>query len=214
MIAIIFLLLFLNFAISWFNAWSCGRSWNEAKLAGGFARFMVWMGAIMSACGFTWCYLIVLAVVGNMIPYGQDPVTGEPGLLVPHEAVIASFELGYLVIIFPVLGSGLAITMQSWAGFYRERTFGSGALAGYNTLAQLHNMVEAARAVPTFANHLGKLFSGNGDGRGKLALAAVVLVVIALIGGILTTASIIMASARAQAESTRIRYGGLEPAPA
>src|SRR5258708_10027338 len=59
----IFLLLILNFAISWFNAWSVGRVLVESKMIGGFFRMTVWCGAIMSACAFTWVYLTLLGTL-------------------------------------------------------------------------------------------------------------------------------------------------------
>src|SRR6266436_2256340 len=58
----LFLLLILNFAISWFNAWSVGRVWIESKMIGGLFRMTVWCGAIMSAFGFTWLSRHYLAV--------------------------------------------------------------------------------------------------------------------------------------------------------
>ncbi len=52
----------LNFAISAWNAYAVGRAWVETKVAGGWPRFMAWMGAIMSASGFSWCYLFLLVL--------------------------------------------------------------------------------------------------------------------------------------------------------
>jgi hypothetical protein len=60
-----FLLLILNFAISWFNAWSVGRVWIESKMIGGFFQMTVWCGAIMSAYGFTWVYVTSLGVLAQ-----------------------------------------------------------------------------------------------------------------------------------------------------
>jgi hypothetical protein len=42
------LFLILIFFISIFNSWAVGRSWVEAKVAGGLVRFMAWMGATMA----------------------------------------------------------------------------------------------------------------------------------------------------------------------
>src|SRR4051812_10180723 len=98
---IIILLLVVNFGISWFNAWACGKAWAEAKSAGGWPRFMTWMGAIMSASGFTWVYLILAA-------FGL----GSAGIL-PPEYVQYALELGYIIIIPGILFSGLMITVDS-----------------------------------------------------------------------------------------------------
>src|SRR5690349_6837454 len=62
----------LNFAISVWNAYAVGKVWVEAKVAGGWYRFMCWMGAIMSACGFTWCYLSFLALSAHYFGWITD----------------------------------------------------------------------------------------------------------------------------------------------
>ena len=135
----ILLLIVLNFGISIFNSFVVGVSWVETKTAGGFARLMAWMGATMAACGFTWCYLAVIALLAGPDGFGK----------LPPRYVEAMFSLGYLTIIGPLIGSGIAITLQSWAHFWRQRTLASGAVAGYNTLADVYNIYEAAHYVPT-----------------------------------------------------------------
>lgn len=125
-VLMLFGLVVLNFVISWFNAWSVGRSWTEAQMVGGWPKFMAWMGAVMSACGFTWVYLVIVGMVA-----------GSTGKLSP-EYLEAFYSLGYLVIIFPVLGSGLAITIQSWAHAWRERNLLNMGMAGWNTFAQVY----------------------------------------------------------------------------
>ena len=42
------------------------------------------------------------------------------GMLLSPEALQATLELGYMVIIFPILGSGLAITLATWRGLARR----------------------------------------------------------------------------------------------
>lgn len=209
MIAVLWI---VNIAISAFNAWVCGRSWNETRYVGGFAHIMNWMGAVMSACGFTWCYLIVLVVIGQVIP-----VTPEEGVEVVEtmywvtpEMAKTAFELGYLVIILPVIGSGTAITIESWAIFYRRRTFGSAALAGYNSFADVYNIYTAVRHAPGMIDNVGNFFtsdsgsSDSSDGRGKLII--LLLVVAACCMGILTTYLIITSVARNRAVSLYHHY--------
>jgi hypothetical protein len=53
------LVLILNFGISWWNARVTGLDWVESKHLGGWIRFMTWMGWLMSALGFTWCYVLI-----------------------------------------------------------------------------------------------------------------------------------------------------------
>lgn len=196
----VLLLLVANFFISIFNAVACGAAWAESKHEGGFMHFMNWMGAIMSACGFTWCYLIVFVLIGSMVP------VGDTTLLTP-EVMRLSIEIGYLAIILPVIGSGLAITVDSWAYFYRRRTLGSGAVAAYNTYAQIHNMYDAVTLVPEILTDIGGSLDSDDDDEGHAKLGglalvvAIVIVAFALCGGILTTRAIIMATARSRAHS-------------
>lgn len=174
------LLMGLNFAISWFNAWSCGRAWGDAKAAGGWTLFITWCGAIMSACGFTWVYTLLLA-------FGL----GAAGKLSP-QLVEGTIQLGYLVIIIPVIGSGLGITAHSLGVFWRRKSLGNGLVGGWNTFAQIHNTVSAIRSVPPILDNVLKLFKNDKKG----GLIVLILVLVATIGGILTTAAIIRATAR------------------
>lgn len=200
----------VNFTISIANAWGCGRSWNETKAQGGFLHFMNWCGAIMSACGFTWCYTLLLALAGGSIPYEHEDHTSAP--LLDEASVRAVVEVGYVVIIGPVIGSGIAITLETWAYAWRRRTFGSSALAGYNTFAQVHNIYEAASVLPGIFDDLGEFFGGgSGSSGGKKddlrGIIVLVLVVIALFGGILTTAFIIRETSRSVGVDRAMRYG-------
>lgn len=196
----IVLLLILNFVISFFNAWSVGRSWPDTKAMGGVPRFMAWMVAIMSACGFTWTYTIVLGFIVNAT--GHLPMKYLSGML----------SLGYLVVIIPILFSGLAMTIQSWSYFWQRRTFGSGAVAGWNTFAQVYNTYEAISAIPQALGAVGEMFTdsdGDSDAGGFFAKLVIVLVACATIGGILTTFAIVRVTARGSAQRTRSRIGTL-----
>lgn len=196
-ILLIFFLL-LNLAISAFNAWSVGRGWVESRTAGGLARFMSWMGATMSACGFTWCYLVLICFVGHAIP-------GKYHL--PDKYAEGIFRLGYLFMILPLIGSGLAITVQSWMYFWRERCFSSGAVATWNTFADIYNIYEACSAIPESFGFLKDLFNSSEDddedsGNSAFLLKLMVgLAILAVIGGIVTTVSIVMVTARGVARS-------------
>ena len=202
MSALTFLLLIFNFAASWFNAWSCGRSWSETKAVGGFFRFMAWCGATMSACGFTWCYLIILTLINSQLPHKWQ---------LPQKYSDAVLALGYLAIILPIIGSGIAITIQSWAHFWRERSFKNGAIAGYNTFADIYNIYESIEAIPDALSIVGKAFGGSSkdddddNSSGKLILLVIALVVLCIVGGILTTTMIIRCTARNQAQEQKLR---------
>lgn len=176
---LLFGLLLLNIGISAWNAYSVGAYWTESKIIGGWMRFVTWCGAVMSACGFTWSYFVIASMIGV-----------STGKLDPESAQLM-FELGYLVIILPVIGSGLGITAHSIAVVYRSRRFGDIAIAGYNTFAQAHNMYRAAKDAPGILQHvidgLGKKKSSKDSG----GVVVVLLVIIMLCAGALTTAAIV-----------------------
>ena len=182
------MMLVLNFAISWFNAWAVGGVWADSAAAGGMARAMAWAGAVMSACGFTWCYLVVLSVIAS-----------ATGILSPHYSQVA-LELGYAIIIVPVLGSGMTIWAESVAHAWKKRTFGSVAGAAWNTYAQVHNTYQAARLLPEVFKDLENAFGKGGDRKGKALLLVVLLVILALASGVFTTMAIIRSHARAVAQ--------------
>lgn len=190
----IYLILLLNLVISIFNAWGCGYSWVYTKQQGGIAHFLNWMGAIMSACGFTWCFLIPLA-------FGCQ----WAGWLTPEYAS-AALELGYVVIIPAVLGSGLVITIDSWARFIKRPGLLSGGVTAYNTFAQVRNTMSAINMLPGAVSHLGDIFSGgkkgrSSDSKGQAAMLVILLVVFSLLAGILTTRWIILTVSRRSALS-------------
>lgn len=172
------LMLLLNMGISLWNAYATGKAWVEAKYAGGWPRFMTWMGAIMAASGLSWCILIVL-ILGAVSLGKITPNWGEVGL-----------DLGYILIIPGILFSGLMITVDSWARAFRTKKILDFGLAGYNSFAQIYNTYHAIQGMgPAFA----KVFSAFFGGKGKKSGATVVLflVVIALGSGIIITAAII-----------------------
>jgi hypothetical protein len=183
--ALIILIWFVNFGISIWNAYAVGKAWVETKHAGGWARVIAWSGAVMSASGFSWCYLIVLAVVARGLGWIGD------------EHVLLTLQIGYVIIIPGVLVSGLMITLDSWARAYRTRAISDIGIAAWNTYAQIHNTFHAikdldkafAAVVDAFGSSKG---GSSSDKKGGAALIVVfVLVVVALLSGILTTAVII-----------------------
>lgn len=180
----LFLLWIVNFVISWFNAWSVGHTWKFSKTVGGFYHILIWMVAIMSAAGFTWCYSIVLAFAASMIPITDD-ATGVSHPILSSEDLQVYLDFIYILIILPILGSGMAITAFSWAQFWKHRNFANGATAAWNTYAQIHNTVGAFQHVPRAFDNVSSFFDGkSNDAKGKLMI---LLVAIAIFGGVLTT---------------------------
>jgi len=186
--AFVILIWLLNFGISIWNAYAVGIAWVETKHAGGWPRVVAWAGAVMSASGFSWCYLIILTYAA----YGLDWLDAG------H--VSTAMYLGYIVLIPGILSSGMVITLDSWARTYRQTTLGNLGRAAWNTYAQIHNTFNAVSNLDTaFGSVIDALRSkGSSDSSssdkkgGAVAFILVfVLVMLALLSGVLTTAVII-----------------------
>lgn len=174
----------LNFGISVWNAYAVGKVWVEAKLEGGWHRFMCWMGAIMSACGFTWCYLSFLALSAHYFQW-----------ITEKETMIA-LDLGYVLLLPFMLFAGYAITLDSWAQAFRRGGFLNYGTAAWNTYASIHNTFSAWRNLSGAFTGLRDFFGGNrsrsDDDDGPSPIIVVILLVgLALLGGVMTTAVII-----------------------
>jgi hypothetical protein len=176
----------LNFGISVWNAYAVGKVWVEARHEGGWHRFMCWIGAVMSACGFTWCYLSFLALTAFYFQW------------ITEEQVRASFNLGYILLLPFILFGGYAITLDSWAQAYRRGGFLNYGAAAWNTYASIHNSYSAYRNLGGAFASLGNLFgSGGRSGKGRDGdgvnpiIIVILLVALALLGGVITTAVII-----------------------
>jgi hypothetical protein len=174
----------LNFAISVWNGYAVGKVWVEARLAGGWHRFMCWMGAVMSACGFTWCYLSFLALTAHYFQW------------LTEEQVVAALNLGYVLLLPFILFGGYAITLDSWAQAFRRGGFLNYGLAAWNTYASIHNTYSAWRnlggAFASLGNFFGDRRRSKRDGNdGGGILVVLLLVAFALLAGVLTTAAII-----------------------
>lgn len=177
----------LNLGISWWNAYAVGKCWAEARAVGGYMRFMTWIGAIMSAAGFTWCYLILEAAIG-----------AGTGLL-SVSAVTFMLSLGYVILVPVILFASYAITFDSWARAIREGGILNYGVAAYNSYATYHNTVSAingfGQALGAVGEGLGKIASADDEGKGIPIVVGIVLAIIAFGLGILTTVLIIKKSA-------------------
>lgn len=171
------LILVVNFAISWWNARAVGQNWVEAKHLGGWIWFMAWMGWLMSALGFTWCYVLVLALLAKSAGY------------IDAQAMNAAIALGYLIVVWGILVSGLFIWVDSLVQAWRRRDLPSTATAAWNTFAEAHNAYAAVEGVGGAAKSFGSLFaSGDEDEAKGAAIVIVILIVVAAIaGGFITT---------------------------
>jgi hypothetical protein len=174
---LILLLLAWNFGISWLNCWFVGKTWAESKVIGGWVRFVMWSAAVMGACGFVWCNLLVLGYIASthvgILPLKYQLNDTYLGLL---------WNMGYALVIFPILGSGLAIWADSVKQAYRDRDALSIGVAGYNTFAIAYDTYEAAKFLPSVFKSIGKTLDDTKDTKTKLMLLAVYVVLALSVG--------------------------------
>jgi hypothetical protein len=130
--------------------------------------------------------LLLLAAIGlyPAIPYLHENV--ELYLLTS-----VTGDLLYLLIIAAIIPTGMIIWLNSIVAFWKRKTFGNGAIAAYNTFANISNIVRATRGVPSAFGRLSEnLFRGNNKGKAILVKFAIFIIILALIGGFLTASAI------------------------
>lgn len=198
----------LNFGISFWNAYAVGNSWVETKHKGGWPLFTAWAGAIMSATGFTWCYLIALAALALQ------------GQWLDRDIVLAAVNLGYVLLIPGVIVAGGVITLDSWARAYRNRTIQDIGIAAWNSYAEYHNTFHAIdnirKSFKYVMNTGSSSRSSDSEGKGsdiKAVLIMIVLVIVACLAGVITTAIIITRVAGDFPMEPRYGEPGAKPAP-
>ena len=150
--------------------------YSEAKAIGGWTRVVNISALVMAACGWSWVILTLETIIVVIIGY-----------LEPWEAE-AMFNLGYLMIIVPLIGSGFSLWANSLVRAYKTRRVADYGVAGWNTFAQAHNIYSAARHAPGAIQSVVKAFGKSKSGRKLLAI--ILLVIIALGGGTLITIAI------------------------
>ncbi len=198
----------INLGISFWNARVVGLAWVESKRVGGWLRVMIWAGAVMAACGFIWCYLVLEGFVGHWLFPNKVTVDVMEGV----------FYLGYLVIAPAVIFSGFLIWIDSLIQAYLRRDFASIGRATWNTFAQAHNTYRAFKGMPEAWRGSKERLSGRSrrsssspstGGKGGGALLILILVFAAVILGILTTYAIVMKYAGTRSLSTYDGGGAL-----
>lgn len=177
----------LNFGISWWNATVVGWLWNDRPVMGPFSKMVLYSAAANSAIGFSSVVMVALAFAAS---HFIDP---EHAKLLIHWMM----SLWYVVVIVPVLGTGLVLTLHSWMQFTRTRSWTDLAASSWNTFAMLHNTYDAAQslgpALDSVGDMFGSLFSSKGgsDSNAAVARLAIALVLLALVSGVLLTTLII-----------------------
>lgn len=187
---------FLNLGISIWNAYAVGKMWTYTKQMGGWTHLVTWCGYIMSICGFSWCFLLPLALLSYANHwFGFD-----------DKALLATMNLGYIVIAPAICLSGLFIWIDSLITAWKERTFTSFAVAGWNTFAQIHNTYEVFTSIgPAFENvgsFFGSVFKSGDDDDGspgaKLGIFVIVLVIASILLGFVVATMIVVKTARSE----------------
>lgn len=168
----------INLVISYFNAYYVGKNWIDAKYIGGWQYILLWCAGIMSACGFTSCYSFIIFPILHSFNIISDAT------------YILSFKIEYLMIIFPILGSGIMIWLNSIIVAFKERTFGSIGTAAWNSYAMFHNSSSAITTIPNFINDILD-DSSDSEGGNSIGIFAFLLCLIVASLGIFTTIFII-----------------------
>lgn len=173
---VLFIFLIVNSVISFLNAYGAGAMYSEAKVIGGWTRVVNISALIMAVCGWSWVILTIETIIVVTTGY-LEPVEAE-----------AMFNLGYLFLIVPIIGSGFALWAHSLIRAFKTRSLGDIGVAGWNTFAQVHNVYTAAKHAPGAIQSVMNAFGKSKEGRKLLAI--ILLVIIALGGGILITIAI------------------------
>lgn len=188
--AILFLVLALalNFIISWANANYVGRYWSESKEVGGSFRAYIVVGYIMAIAGFTMVYGYILLLIS---PFFLQLANVNQDTILMFEQL--SSDLIYLFCVVTVIPTGFYIWIRSLKNFWEEKTLSNGLTAGWNSYAQIHNTVSAARNVPSAISRVAEtLFGGKEKKKGNtiIVLLAIFVLILAIFGGYFTASAI------------------------
>lgn len=182
------LALALNFIISWANANYVGRYWSESKEVGGSFRAYIVVGYIMAIAGFTMVYGYILLLIS---PFFLQLANVNQDTILMFEQL--SSDLIYLFCVVTVIPTGFYIWIRSLKNFWEEKTLSNGLTAGWNSYAQIHNTVSAARNVPSAISRVTEtLFGGKGKKKGNtiIVLLAIFVLILAIFGGYFTASAI------------------------
>lgn len=187
-VVLLVLMLTLNFGISWANANYVGRYWSESKVVGGSFRAYIVTGYIMAIAGFTMVYGYILLLIS---PFFMQLANVNPETILMFQQLAS--DLIYLFCVVTIIPTGFYIWIRSLQNFWEGRTLAHGLAAGWNSYAQIHNTVNAARYTPSAISRVADaLFGGKSRKKGNniVVLLAIFLLIIAIFGGYFTASSI------------------------
>lgn len=187
-ILLLLLVLVVNFGISWANANYVGRYWSESKEVGGSFRAYIVAGYVMAIAGFTMVYGYILLLVSPI--FLQFAEVDRDTILMFQQL---STDLIYLFCVVTIIPTGFYIWIRSLKRFWEEKTLANGLTAGWNSYAQIHNTISAARNTPSALGRVAKtLFGGKGKKKDNtlIVLLAIFVFILAIFGGYFTASSI------------------------
>lgn len=198
---LIFFVWFLNLGISAWNAYVVGKSWPYTKQIGGWTHLVTWSGYVMSVCGFSWCFLIPFALLCYVNQWaGFD-----------SQALIACMNLGYIILAPMICLSGVFIWVDSLIQAWKQKTFTSFAVAGWNTFAQVYNTYEVFTTIGPAFNNVSSFFSSSGsksngndndsDSKDNLILLVIIIVILAILLGFVVATAIVIKTAQGELRS-------------
>lgn len=190
MVAILLLVLALavNFVISWANASYVGRYWSESKEVGGSFRVYIIAGYIMAIAGFTMVYGYILLLIS---PVFLEMLKVEQETILMFEQL--SSDLLYLFCIATMIPTGFYIWIRSLKRFWEKKTLDNGLVAGWNSSAQIHNALSAARNAPSAISRVAEAIFGGKDKKKDntiIVLCAIFVIILAIFGGYFTASAI------------------------
>ena len=187
-IFLLVLVLALNFMISWANANYVGRYWSESKEVGGSFRAYIVVGYVMAIAGFTMVYGYILLLISPLLL--QLANANQETILMFEQL---SSDLIYLFCVATIIPTGFYIWIRSLKNFWENKSLANGLNAGWNSYAQIHNTVSAARNAPSA---LGRVVEALLGGKGKkkdntiIVLCAIFVLILAIFGGYFTASAI------------------------
>ena len=98
-----------------------------------------------------------------------------------------------VLLVATVIPTGFYIWIRSLKNAWEQKTLSSGLTAGWNTYAQIHNTVSAARNTPSALGRIVEvLFGGKGKKKRNtiIVLCAILVLILAIFSGYFTASAI------------------------
>lgn len=142
----------------------------------------------MAIAGFTMVYGYILLLISPF--FLQMTNVGKETILM---FIQLSSDLLYLFCIVTMIPTGFYIWIRSLKNFWERKTLANGLTAGWNSYAQIHNTVSAARNAPSAISRVAKaLFGGKSKKKDNtiIVLCAIFVMILAIFGGYFTASAI------------------------